>query len=162
MKVRWPGIEPGSTAWKAAMLTIIPPTLTYDRWTENLLLFVRQQTSKVRIQSFQTSQQIGKIFSYATNSQPLLKNDRRFKGKSFINFYLLQSLLVFATDEPMLTGSCVRTGITAILNFHWSVFKFSLIFDENPEGNSYYMNKAVLEYNQVGRSWISENLIKPN
>ena len=26
-KLRWPGIEPGSTAWKAAMLTIIPPTL---------------------------------------------------------------------------------------------------------------------------------------
>ena len=25
-KLRWPGIEPGSTAWKAAMLTIIPPT----------------------------------------------------------------------------------------------------------------------------------------
>ena len=26
-ELRWPGIEPGSTAWKAAMLTIIPPTL---------------------------------------------------------------------------------------------------------------------------------------
>ena len=26
--MRWPGIEPGSTAWKAAMLTTIPPTLT--------------------------------------------------------------------------------------------------------------------------------------
>ena len=25
--MRWPGIEPGSTAWKAAMLTTIPPTL---------------------------------------------------------------------------------------------------------------------------------------
>ena len=25
--LRRPGIEPGSTAWKAAMLTIIPPTL---------------------------------------------------------------------------------------------------------------------------------------
>ncbi len=24
--LRWPGIEPGSTAWKAAMLTTIPPT----------------------------------------------------------------------------------------------------------------------------------------
>ena len=23
--LRWPGIEPGSTAWKAAMLTTIPP-----------------------------------------------------------------------------------------------------------------------------------------
>ena len=27
--MRRPGIEPGSTAWKAAMLTIIPPTPTY-------------------------------------------------------------------------------------------------------------------------------------
>ena len=27
-KLRRPGIEPGSTAWKAAMLTIIPPTLS--------------------------------------------------------------------------------------------------------------------------------------
>ena len=26
-KVRRPGIEPGSTAWKATMLTITPPTL---------------------------------------------------------------------------------------------------------------------------------------
>ena len=25
--LRWPGIEPGSHAWKAWMLTIIPPTL---------------------------------------------------------------------------------------------------------------------------------------
>ena len=25
--MRWPGIEPRSTAWKAAMLTITPPTL---------------------------------------------------------------------------------------------------------------------------------------
>lgn len=24
--LRWPGIEPGSTAWKAAMLTTIPPS----------------------------------------------------------------------------------------------------------------------------------------
>ena len=28
--MRWPGIEPGSTAWKAAMLTTIPPTHTKD------------------------------------------------------------------------------------------------------------------------------------
>ena len=27
--MRRPGIEPGSTAWKAAMLTIIPPTPTW-------------------------------------------------------------------------------------------------------------------------------------
>ena len=29
-ELRRPGIEPGSTAWKAAMLTIIPPTLLED------------------------------------------------------------------------------------------------------------------------------------
>ena len=28
--MRQPGIEPGSTAWKAAMLTTIPLTLTYQ------------------------------------------------------------------------------------------------------------------------------------
>ena len=27
--LRWPGVEPGSTAWKAAMLTTIPPTLLH-------------------------------------------------------------------------------------------------------------------------------------
>ena len=25
--MRWPGVEPGSTAWKATMLTVTPPTL---------------------------------------------------------------------------------------------------------------------------------------
>lgn len=29
IKMRGPGIEPGSTAWKATMLTITPATLTY-------------------------------------------------------------------------------------------------------------------------------------
>ena len=28
--LRWPGVEPGSTAWKAAMLTAIPPTLDVE------------------------------------------------------------------------------------------------------------------------------------
>ena len=27
--LRWPGIEPGSNAWKASMLTITPPTLAH-------------------------------------------------------------------------------------------------------------------------------------
>ena len=26
--MRWPGVEPGSTAWKATMLTVTPPTLS--------------------------------------------------------------------------------------------------------------------------------------
>ena len=28
--VRRPGVEPGSTAWKATMLTVTPPTLLYS------------------------------------------------------------------------------------------------------------------------------------
>ena len=30
----------------------------------------------------------------------------------------------------------------------WEVYNFSLVFTENPEGNSYYLNKAVLRYTQ--------------
>ena len=36
--LRWPGVEPGSTAWKATMLTVTPPTLgCADRLTMTLL-----------------------------------------------------------------------------------------------------------------------------
>ena len=48
--------------------------------------------------------------------------------------------------EPEVSGSCVRDGDTAVLTMTWSVFNFSLIFTENPEGNSYYLNTAVLRY----------------
>ena len=34
--VRWPGIEPGSNAWKASMLTITPPTLEDARFTNRI------------------------------------------------------------------------------------------------------------------------------
>ena len=30
--VRWPGVEPGSAAWKATMLTVTPPTLRESNW----------------------------------------------------------------------------------------------------------------------------------
>ena len=50
--------------------------------------------------------------------------------------------------EPEITGSCVRDGDTAVLTMRWSVFNFSLIYTENPEGNSYYLNTAILRYNQ--------------
>ena len=33
--LRRPGIEPGSTTWKAAMLTTIPPTLSQELVVEN-------------------------------------------------------------------------------------------------------------------------------
>ena len=50
--------------------------------------------------------------------------------------------------EPEVSGSCVRDGDTAVLTMSWSVFNFSLVFTQNPEGNSYYLNTAILKYNQ--------------
>ena len=38
-KMRRPGIEPGSTAWKAAMLTIIPPTPMDRLWSKCPIAF---------------------------------------------------------------------------------------------------------------------------
>ena len=40
-KMRRPGIEPGSTAWKATMLTITPPTLWY-RIKKHIVLLLTQ------------------------------------------------------------------------------------------------------------------------
>ena len=39
--MRWPGIEPGSTAWKATMLTITPPTLPSSYLEVNYLNNIR-------------------------------------------------------------------------------------------------------------------------
>ena len=38
--MRWPGIEPGSNAWKASMLTITPPTLMPKTQTEVRILYL--------------------------------------------------------------------------------------------------------------------------
>ena len=37
--MHWPGVEPGSTAWKAAMLTVTPPMLSCGTLREVSLLF---------------------------------------------------------------------------------------------------------------------------
>ena len=60
----------------------------------------------------------------------------------------IQKVRVDLPKEPTVTGSCVRDGDTAVLTMTWSVFNFSLVFTENPEGNSYYLNTAILKYNQ--------------
>ena len=48
-KLRQPGIEPGSTAWKAAMLTIIPltPCYTSDLKLSKSLLFAQSLGSQM-------------------------------------------------------------------------------------------------------------------
>jgi len=60
----------------------------------------------------------------------------------------VQTVKVDLPKEPEVSGSCVRDGDTAVLTMSWSVFNFSLVFTENPEGNSYYLNTAILKYNQ--------------
>ena len=45
--MRRPGIEPGSTAWKAAMLTIIPPTLLRGR-AKNICSVIKDQNFNCR------------------------------------------------------------------------------------------------------------------
>ena len=76
--------------------------------------------------------------------------------KTRVTFYLQyrththgpQSVRIDLPAEPEISGSCVREGDTAVLTMRWSVFNFTLIYTENPEGNSYYLNTAVLRYNQ--------------
>ena len=60
----------------------------------------------------------------------------------------MRTVEVELPPEPDISGSCVREGDTAVLTMRWSVFNFSLVFTENPEGNSYYLNRAILRYNQ--------------
>ena len=60
----------------------------------------------------------------------------------------IRTVRVDLPPEPDISGSCVREGDTAVLTMRWGSFNFSLIYTENPEGNSYYLNTAVLRYNQ--------------
>ena len=47
--VRRPGVEPGSTAWKATMLTVTPPTL---EWEESLSFIPYKVGHSIRIRYF--------------------------------------------------------------------------------------------------------------
>ena len=46
--MRWPGIEPGSTAWKAAMLAFTPPTLA-EICVTNIEIDTHQTTDNDKI-----------------------------------------------------------------------------------------------------------------
>ena len=47
--MRGPGIEPGSTAWKAAMLTITPATLFDKIVTASVAQWIEHQTSNLGV-----------------------------------------------------------------------------------------------------------------
>ena len=50
---------------------------------------------------------------------------------------------VLPAEPDHIHGSCIRgEGDTAVLTMRWSVFNFSLVYTQNPEGNSYYLNSG--------------------
>ena len=49
VKMRQPGIEPGSTAWKAAMLTTIPLTLDNFKLLNIFILFISDLPNSIVI-----------------------------------------------------------------------------------------------------------------
>lgn len=88
------------------------------------------------------------LFSLGGAPCILVKTDATFNLDYRTHTHGIQSVRVELPPEPDISGSCVREGDTAVLTMRWSVFNFSLIYTENPEGNSYYLNTAVLRYNQ--------------
>ena len=78
----------------------------------------------------------------------MLETDAHFNIDYRTHTHGIRTVRIELPPEPDISGSCVRDGDTAVLTMRWSVFNFSLIYTENPEGNSYYLNTAVLRYNQ--------------
>ncbi|XP_040565314.1 uncharacterized protein [Lepeophtheirus salmonis] len=60
----------------------------------------------------------------------------------------VQMKIVEMPVSPNITGSCIMTGDSSMISMLWSVYNFSLIFTKNPEGNSYYLNRASLVFTQ--------------
>ena len=56
--MRGPGIEPGSTAWKAAMLTITPATLFDKIVTASVAQWIEHQTSNLGIAGVQVPPEV--------------------------------------------------------------------------------------------------------
>ena len=88
------------------------------------------------------------LFSLGGAPCIMLETDAHFNIDYRTHTHGIRTVRIELPPEPDISGSCVRDGDTAVLTMRWSVFNFSLIYTENPEGNSYYLNTAVLRYNQ--------------
>ena len=77
--LRWPGVEPGSTAWKAAMLTVIPPShFLIPRYKWLLLIFSYQNVIIQCLQDHILREKIfRKLFLPDGELNPGLPRDRR-------------------------------------------------------------------------------------
>ena len=87
---------------------------------------------------------------YALGGAPCIqmKTNAIFNLDYITHVHGIRTVRVELPPEPEISGSCVRDGDTAVLTMRWSVFNFSLVYTENPEGNSYYLNTCILKYNQ--------------
>ena len=75
----------------------------------------------------------------------MAKLDARFQLDYMSVRHGIRTVSVDLPSEPSVGGSCIRgEGDTAVLTMHWSVFNFSLVYTQNPEGNSYYLNSGEL------------------
>ena len=84
---------------------------------------------------------------YSLGGAPCImaKLDARFQLDYMSVRHGIRTVSVDLPSEPSVGGSCIRgEGDTAVLTMHWSVFNFSLVYTQNPEGNSYYLNSGEL------------------
>ena len=63
--------------------------------------------------------------------------------------YGKRSTKVVLPKDPGIAGRCVLEGDTSVLSLLWDVFNFTLVWTETAERDMYYLNKAILEFNQV-------------
>jgi len=108
----------------------------------------RQRRSAVGSEEIPDDEPLYTLYSLGGAPCILAKLDAHFFLEYRTRTHGTQVAKVELIKDPEVSGSCVRDGDTAVLTMTWSVFNFSLIFTENPEGNSYYLNTAILKYNQ--------------
>ena len=115
--LRWPGIEPRSTAWKATMLTITPSTPPHDKF---VWLDIGKQICYIYSNEWNlyTSSSIGKVkkhfFSeikynlFVTNSKWLFSVDEGLqkRSKSVKYYYLGNRILISNGTTLTLISDC--------------------------------------------------------
>ncbi len=79
----------------------------------------------------------------------LAEMDATFTVEYWTTHYGKQKATVSLPDEVTVKGRCVMNGYNAVLSLLWDRYNFTLMFTETAERDMYYLNKAILEYEQV-------------
>ena len=87
--VRWPEIEPGSTAWKATMLTITPPSHNIKYVNLNVLAYSldSNRTSYSRIAFVLCTEESERNLSLLTNNKPFTIKKTFFLTQQNISWF---------------------------------------------------------------------------